>query len=226
MIELYNAAKRIIPKEKVWQALRWELSDKEIAEINNYEVNFEIDDYFDLDLMLSKIHSFMRGEKEYAYFHDWCLILMRCFCNFSPSDCNYGAIGDNFDAFAFMEGKLDECRWLIAEIKWRAHNRANKLRKKYKEFLTNGVAVYVIPDAYIESSDTDLYKVLVADKSEKKFNVFYVDGLDYLEHVNYSLPQPTFDRYDGDLIDIVIKRFKHCKLDPTLNLDYYKLKGE
>ncbi|MDE7087223.1 MAG: hypothetical protein K2O67_03420 [Clostridia bacterium] len=215
----------IIAKEKIWQALRWKLSDEELAEIPYNDIVYENDYYFDLELMLDKIHRFMNGEKPRRYFMDWCLIYMRCLMSFMPH-CNktlnheYYQVGDTFDAFAFNDGTPEECRWLIAYLKWHAHRIKNATNKADTEFETNGVLVYIRPDAYIEESDTDLYQVLIVDNSEKKFNIVFIEGIDYDEHINYS-----FADYDEDLVDIVCDRFAHCKLDNSLNLDYFKLKA-
>ena len=226
MTNIKDTKENVIPKEKIWQAIRWELASKELTQIR-INTAYEKDDYFDLDLMLDKIRRFMKGEKSRTYFMHWCLILMNCFMSCCPQKmksklgATYYDIGDTFDAFAFQDGSPEDCRWLIAYLKWHAHCRENAINKTDEDFQTNGVVVYVQPDAYIENSNTDLYQILVVDKEEKKFNVFYVDGIDYLEHINYSQCN-----YDDSLIDIVCKRFSNCKLDPTLSLDYYKLKGD
>ena len=228
MDKLLKPEKTVLPKEKVWQALRWELSSEEISKMHNCDLfEYEKDDYFDLELMLDKIHRFMQGEKSRDYLMDWCLILMNCFMSSYPYPRGsklgrlYYDIGDTFDAFAFWDASPTECRWLIAYLKWHNHCRQNIIDKTKNDFRTNGVVVYVQPDAYIEQSDTDLYEILVVDKVEKTFNVFYVDGIDYLEHINYS----QFNCQDS-LIDLVLRRYNYCKLDPTMTLDYYKLKGE
>ena len=215
-----------INKERVWQALRWELSDEELEAMPYIDIVYEKDYYFDLELMLDKIHRFMNDEKRRYYFMHWCLIYMRCLMDSTPyrsrksSRVCYEA-GDCFDAFAFHDGSPEECRWLIAQLKWYKHCLDNLENKTRKEFEINGVSVYVLPDIYIENSDTDLYQILIADRADKKFNIFFVDGIDYDENVNY-----TFVEDDESLQDIVYNRFSLCKLDRSLDFDYYKFKKE
>ena len=223
--EREESKKPIIAKEKIWQAIRWAVDEKELARIISFDYRYEDDDYYDFDLIIEKIHALMRGEKTIRYFTGWCIVLMRCFMD--NMDCKskellelFYDLGDFFDAVAFMdttlkgEKKLKECRETIAKIKHYNHLICDLKNNSETDFTTNKVITYVTFAFSLNDGTECLYKFCIVDKKKKTINYLYAPEIDYSEEINYTfLSQAEFE-------DLSSKYYDNYTLDASMEIDY------
>lgn len=227
--EIEESKKPVISKEKIWQAIRWEMKETEIDRIISYDYRYEKDYYYDFDLIIEKIHTFMKGAKTVHYFTSWCILLMRCFMDNMKrarkelSEIFYD-LGDFFDGRAFMdsslrgEEKLKECREIIAWIKYYNHRICDIQNKEETDFTTNKVITYVSFGFCLGSGDT-MYRLCIVDKKKKTVNYLYVHDIDYSEEINYTfLSQAEFE----DLTHIY---YEDYALDTSIGADYAIVRG-
>lgn len=223
--ELEEKKKPLIKKEKIWQAIRWELDESELDRIISFDYRYEKDDYYDFDLMIDKIHAFMNGEKTVSYFNGWCILLMRCFmhnmkCRSKKLHSLYYDLGDFFDGAAFMsldisqEEKLKESRENIAILKYFNHEISDVKAKSQTDFTTNGVITYVAFAFSVDDGRYALYNVCVVDMENDKINYLIIPDMDYDERINYTLlSQAEFN-------DLSCKYFDDYALDTSMTVDY------
>lgn len=223
--------KPIIPKERVWQAIKFELDEQELDKLTNFDVDFAKDDYYDFDVILNNVHTVMNGEKSIEYFKTWCIVMMRCFMHYTSCRSKklkelYYDLGDYFDGVAFMdtelegEKKLKEFREIIAELKHSNHEINDCKNKTNTDFETNGVITYVTFAFSLNDGKECLYKVCIVDNNQDKINYFFVEEPDYLEKINYTfLSEADFD-------DLSSRYFYSHSLDTSLTIDHaLKVKG-
>lgn len=174
--------KPLVPKEKIWQAIKWELDGSELDRIISFDYKYPKDDYYDFDLIMEKIHALMNGEKSIRYFKSWCILLMRCFmdnmkCRSKRLLKLFYDLGDYFDGVAFMdsslegEGKLKECREIIATLKDYNHWICDLKNRKRTDFTTNGVITYVT-FGFSLNDDEELYRCALWIKKTRPSIIF------------------------------------------------------
>lgn len=218
--------RKLVPKEKIRQAIRWECSADELSTLCSYDRSrYEKDNYYDFELIIDKIHAFMAGEQSVNYFTSWLILLMRCFeesqlCGSHRQKEIYSSIADWLDSAAFMPFKISEeerrknCLELIAVLKDLDHQLKNIEAKKDTPFTKNGVATYVAFDAYICGDEgVELSKVCVADEDNETVNYLFVPNLVYKEEINYTfLTKAEFGR--------LMSRYYEYTFDGTMKEDY------
>ena len=217
--------KPLITKEKVWQALRWELDEKELDRIISFDYRYENDDYYDFDLIMEKLHALMNGEKSIRYFTSWCIVLMRCFMfnmKFESEKLSelFYDLGDFFDAVAFMdstlegEEKLKDCRDTIARLKNFNHEICNLRNNTQTDFMSNGVITYVTFGFCVGRDDTTVYKYCIVDTNKKTINYLYSPETDYSEEINYTFLS------EADFEWLPNKNYGGYSYDSSMGVDY------
>lgn len=227
--EAKERKKPLITKDKIWQAINWELSENELDRIISFDYRYENDDYYDFNLIMDKTHALMKGERSISYYNSWCILLMRCFMNYMKCRSKrlsrlYYDLGDYFDGVAFMslslegEEKLKYCRETIAELKYFNHMICNLKNKATTDFTTNGVITYVSFCFSLSDGTECLYRVCVVDKEKETINYMYVPEFDYSEGINYTFLS------DAEFDDLSSKYFDYYALDTSLTHEYALLK--
>ena len=214
MWEEKQNARTLVPKKKIWQAIKWELDEKELDDLLSYDkYRYEVSNYYNFDVMLEKIHAFMAGERSVSYFKSWCILLMRCFAEAMSGKCKerrtiYNELSGWFDGVAFMslniseEQKGIECRELIAILKYQNHRITDTRNGRKTPFLKNGVATYVTFSFSLNDGRDCMYRVCVADHKRKKVNYLYVLNFDFNEEINYTLiSDGEFEKLQSDYFD-------------------------
>ena len=223
--------RELVPKERLWQAIKWECSSKELDELGFYDkYRYEKDHYYDFGLILEKIHAFMAGERSVRYFTSWLILLMRCLqealtCPKSREKEIYDEIAEWFDGTAFMssdisdEEKRTECLELIAILKDLDHRLKNIEAKKDDPFTKNGVITYVTFAACINGDrEVALSKVCVVDEDRETVNYLFVPDIIYREEINYTfLTDAEFDR--------LTNRYCEYSYDGTMKENYAMTKA-
>ena len=224
-IERRERARPVVPKEKIWQAIKWELDQDELNELLSYEkYQYEKAEYYDFDLMLEKIQAFIAGERTVDYFTSWCILLVRCFQEAMNDRSRkrqaiYGNISELFDGIAFMGQDISEqekgkdCRELIAYLKYYNHQIVDSRNGQTTPFMKNGVVVYVTLDFSANDGKDCLYRVCVADHERKTVNYFLALNLDYNVEINYTL------QTCGEFEELQSDYFKY-RLDTAMTEDY------
>ena len=198
-------AKPCISSDKVWQALRCELSADEMSGLFNLDNRYEKADYFDLDCCLDKVRRYERGELSDSYFKDWCLILMRCVGQYMSNTTGkraqiYADISDMLDGLAFSIGssylmsKEEVVGELTARFKWYNHLLENVNNRSSDEFEKNGVVVYKT-FGFCSSGGKDCIDFLcIVDKANKRINFKLVKNYILNKDIDYSfVGQVEFD---------------------------------
>ena len=209
--ERQKRARTLVSKKKIWQAIKWELDEKELDDLLSYNrYRYEKSNYYDLELILEKIHAFMAGEKSVDYFTSWCILLMRCFYEAMSDKCQkrkaiYDEIADWFDGIAFMSRDISEvqkgieCRELIAYLKYYNHKIVDSHNGRETPFMKNGVVTYVTFAFSLNDGQDCMYRVCVADHERRTVNHLFVPNLDYNEEINYTvLTEGEFEELRGD----------------------------
>ncbi|MDE6411343.1 MAG: hypothetical protein K2L02_02255 [Clostridia bacterium] len=217
--------KPLVPKEKIWQAIKWELDESEFDRIISFNYKYPKDDYYNFDLIMEKIHALMKGEKSISYFKSWCILLMRCYMDNMKYRSKkllkiFYDLGDYFDGVAFMdsslegEEKLKECREIIAALKDYNHRICDLKNRAETDFTTNGVITYVAFAFTLNDGEESLYRVCVVDEEKRTINYLFVEDIDYLEEINYTLlSQAEFDDLSSDY-------WEGYTLDTSMPADY------
>ena len=220
-----ESKKPLITKEKVWQALRWELDEKELDRIISFDYRYEKDDYYDFNLIMEKIHALMNGEKSIRYFTSWCIVLMRCFMDNMTFESErlselFYDLGDFFDAVAFMdadlkgEEKLKDCRDTIARFKHFNHEICDLRNNTKTDFMTNGVITFVTFDACIGRKSTAVFKFCIVDTKKKRINFLYSPEVDYSEEINYTFLS------EADFEWLPHQNYGGYSFDPSMGVDH------
>ncbi len=221
----------LVPKERLWQAIKWECTEKELNDLCSYEkYRYEKDDYYDFALILDKIHAFMAGKHSVGYFTSWLVLLMRCLQESVIYEKRrqkeiYCEIADSFDGMAFMsldiseEEKQAECLEFIAILKNLNHRLENVGAKKDTPFTKNGVITYVTFVASVSGGrEVVLSKVCVVDEDSEAVNYLFVPDLVYREEINYTfLTEAEFD--------CLTSKYYEYTFDGTMKEDYAQTKG-
>lgn len=198
-----SLVKELIPKEVVHKAIRCELPFEEIEKMAEC-LNFEPDDYFDLDAYVSAIHKFMEGEMERGDHINWALVCMKSLYdnNIEKSALRkiYTDTAWGFDGYAFLgynKGeKLSFCREMIADLKYANHKIQNKKNNKKARFYNDNKTVVHIAFSHCNSEVNEYYNICVVDHKNKRFKVGYVVNPDFLEKINYTFhPYGKFDNF-------------------------------
>lgn len=222
-------AKPVVPKEKVWQALRWELNNDELCKLLSLDIRFEKDDYYDFDLIIDKIHKFMEGWRvSVAYFTDWCTVLLRCLYAIKSENEKlqevYDEIADYLEGFAYSpldaldEDKQIECKELIARLKCYNHQIEDLKGKKTTDFEKNGVIIYVAFAFTLHDGHDRAYYVCIVDKINKQINYNVLYNLIYDEEINYTIIA------EEDFIEVYDEYFEDYKPNASLTVDCQKIK--
>lgn len=224
-------AKNLVPKEKLWQAIRWELDDRELQDLINYDkYRYEKDDYYDFQLIIEKIHEVMAGKKPVRYFTTWCILLMRCLYEAMSNRSMklkeaYDEIAYWLDGTAFMSSNISEkkkgieCRELIAYLKYFNHQISDIKNGETTPFMKNGVVTCVTSAYCVNNYKDDLSRVCVADHERKTVNYLFVCNLDFNEEINYTLLT------EAEFEEQIYNYFEY-QLDTTMTEDYQLLKVE
>lgn len=215
----YNAKEAnrpVMPKEKVWKALRGQLSRKELQEVRSDDYRYESDDYYDFDLSIKMVHELMSGKKTIGYFALWCAVFMECLdsidCENKELQYVYEEIsryldGAVFDGSLIAENKVRECRKMIAYLKHFDHRVRDLKSAVATDFTTNGVITYVSFAFGLNNGSGSVYRVCIVDTRRKTINYLYVPKIEYSEGVNYTfLSEAEFDElptryYEGFSLD-------------------------
>ncbi len=214
---------KIIPKETVFSAIRGELTEKEMDDI--VQKNIEPADYYDFDAFISVIHKFLRGEVSRNYFTDWMIIVSWALgSNKFKEDTEkyllYEELSDCFDGHSFdalEETKEVECRELIASIKFKDHLIKNVSKGVIPPFYNDGKVVVYLCFDFCNGHNTH-YKMCVADKKRKTFKTTVVSNPDYLESVNYTF-------VDGDEFDDLTNEYYDFYHDKFMDVSRYISEG-
>lgn len=219
-----KANRPVIAKEKLWSAIRWELDERELKRICSYDFAYEKDDYYNLDIIIDKIHLFMSGEKPVRYFTAWCIVLMRCMYEGEPARADknittiYDEIADWFDSLAFMtssdseEERQKQCKEIIAKLKYYNHQIDDVKQYKTTDFEKNGVVVYASFAFFVLGGNDEMYSVCVADKRRRTVNYYFAPNL--IMEEKYNITFVTQAEY-GTLSSTYLE----YKLDTSLNMD-------
>lgn len=222
-----EAAKPIIPKEIIWQALRWELSKDEQRKLLSFDVRFEEDDYCDFNLIIDKIRKFMEGCRvSAAYFNGWCIVLMRCFYAIKSENEKlrniYCEIADYMDGFAFLhldasdENAQKECKQLIARLKCYNHQIEDIKGNKTTDFEKNGVIVYVAFAFTLHDGHDSAYYVCIVDKINKLINYTVLFNVVFDEEINYTIIS------EEEFYEVYDTYFEDYKPNASLTVDCQK----
>ncbi len=197
--------KNRVLKEKIWQGINCELEESELEAITRQ--NHQKDEYFDLETCKKVIYKYLNNEITPEYFCTWCVFM----ANLHLSPNNIGgklfdvneSISELFDSAAFwdydidIDEKIKNCKELIAELKWRNHCIENIKNKQTAPFDNNGIIVYVSFDHFNEYAGP-IHRMCIVDTKEEKFNMFYIDNLEFDENINYSFcNEEDFDNLSG-----------------------------
>lgn len=223
--ELKRKKKPKISKEKIWQAIRFELEEDELLRISSYDYEYEKDDYYDFAQIMKNLRVVMRGDKTVSYFTTWCIVMMRClmeYRNFRAKKLSalYYDLGDYFDAVAFIDDSLSveekrrEFREILARLKYHGHRIDDCKNKKETDFTTNGVITYVSFGFSLDEGGECVYRVCIVDEEKEVIRYMYVEEFEYLEEINYTF----LDDYEFD--DLPSAYWNGYRLDNSLPLDY------
>lgn len=212
-----EASKPVIAKEKVWQALRGELSLKELKKVRAADCRYEKDDYYDFDLAIRTVYDLMYGRITISYFVRWCGVLIGCLMDYMNckneklssvfKETGWYLDGVVFDGSFIARGKARECRKIIAHLKYFDHVIRDLKSKLATDFTTNGVITYVSFGFGLNGGNGSVYRVCIVDKTRKAINYMYVPKIGYSGKVNYTfLSEAEFDElsnryYDGYFLD-------------------------
>lgn len=218
-----------IPKETVIEAIKGELTEDEIGQI--VQVDLEPGNYYDFDAFIDVIQRFLRGEITKRYYIDWVIIVAwalgaNSFKEYSKKWLLYDRISDHFDGHSFDEledEKVRECNEMIAHLKYYNHLLSNIGRSTPPTFYNDGqVAVYISFD-FCNHHNVH-YKLCVADEKNKVFRVTTIANPFYMENVNYmftdndgfaDLTSEYYDFYHDKDMDI----HKYITELPYLDVD-------
>lgn len=212
--------KELIPKEVVHKAIRCELPFEEIEKLSEC-LNFEPDDYFDLDAYVNAIHKFMEGEMERGDHINWALVCMQSLYdnNIEKSALRkiYTDTAWGFDGYAFLgydkDEKLSFCREMIADLKYYNHRIENiKSKKKTPFYNENKIIVYTVFDHC--NQNNIYYRLCVVDKKNKRFKIGYAINPDFLEEINYTIS--SLRDFDG-----FTSRYYHYIEDESIDFSKY-----
>ena len=183
----------MITKEQVWKGLRLELPDDELCKI--YQAgNYEVDNYYNYDLLMEVLHKTINKEIDFEYFIDWSVLVTNCFC-FIGVDYRtklgklYAEVSDFFDGISFTD-KYDKKDFMESIAMLKHYNY--EIRKAKKEikgpFETNGVERILLFDHANWNYDSCVYRAIIKDYNKKQWELRYIDDhdFDYNENINYS----------------------------------------
>lgn len=220
--EAKKASKPTISANKIRQALRCELTRKQMHKILDDEYRFEKAKYYDLGLMLRVVHAYMRGEISTRYFDTWCIVLCRCFYSGAKYDnentrdvlnrLSWYLDGVSFTQKSSAKKRERTCREIAARFKYYDHEIRDAVRKTTTDFTTGGVITYVAFD--FVAGDRSVDRVCIVDTERKKINYLYSSKTEYSERINYTfLSAAEFD-------DLPTRYYEGYELDPSMPLDY------
>lgn len=213
--------REVVPKKRVFAAMRRTLSEEEIAQIVRSGTP-ERADYFDLPAMLSAVDCFLASGMTPSAFADWCLLMMRCFQGGGPF-CGvpglwklYDELADSFDGMAFTSEDCtdEETRLRVlefyAELKYVAHRRRCLLQKKENPFQKNGIVVYAA-FAFTAGFDREdgccVYFFCVADHRHERVNYYQVDDPAFDRELCYTMiSSEEFAGLPGRYVDFRLDR--------------------
>ena len=193
----------MITKEQVWKGLKLELPDDELCKIFQAD-EYEIDDYYDYDLLMETLYKAINKEIDFEYFIDWCILVANCYKYTKEGHSTklgklYCDVGCFFDGISFMGG-YDKKDFMesVAMLKYYDY-LIKKAKKEIKgPFETKGVERILIFDHCNRTNDSSVYRVFIRDYNKKEWELTYVDDNDfeYDENINYSFEdEKHFDKY-------------------------------
>lgn len=224
-MRLYERAGRPeLAKEKIWDAISWKLDERELKKISSVKFAYENYDYYDLGLIIDRVHAFMSGERPVRYFTAWCNIMTDCMyisshiCKNKRISAIYDEIADKFDDLTFMSSSDSEtkrqaqCREFIAYLKYCNHQIEDIKNHRTTDYEKNGIVVYVSNAFYIDGSDDIMQSVCVADKRRHLVNYYFAHNLILKD--NYSIMVVAFDEFE-----MLNYEYENYKLDTSLTID-------
>jgi len=191
-ISIYDTNSNRILRDKIWQGINGELDEEELESITRH--NHQRDDYFNLDICKNMIYKYLNNTITPEYFTTWCAFMANL--HLAPNNANsktldiIESISELFDSSAFWEYDIDSdekirnCKELIAELKWKNHCLINAKTDSNKLFDNKGFLVYVSFDHFNEITGP-VHRMCIVDIRRKKFNLLYVDNLEFDENINY-----------------------------------------
>lgn len=187
----------LVSKEKVWQGLRMELSQEELAEI--FQQEYEEDRYYDFELLMDGLHKVIDKKVDFDYYINWCILIANCFnyVNYETRKINkvIWGIGELFDGASFDdEYSVKSLYETIAMLKHSNHDFEDAIAGKKTKFLTDGVERILVVDHSNYNNDSWVYKLLIVDHDKKEFDLRYVDDgfYDYDENINYTFADEKY----------------------------------
>ncbi len=182
---------KIISKELTWKGLRMELPEEELQAI--FQQEYELDKYYDFDLLIKGLYKALNKEIDFEYFKDWCVLIANCFSftNYENDKVNVlmGSIGYFFDGLSFRDKWNEKDLYsAIAGLKDYNHTFKNKINRKRLPFETNGVERILTFDHANWALDSRVYRVIVKDNNKKEFDLKYVDEANFVydDKINYT----------------------------------------
>ncbi len=182
---------KTISKELTWKGLRMELSLDGLQNI--CQQNYELDQYYDFDLLINGLYKTLNKEIDFDYFSTWCVLIANCFnyTNYKKQSINslMYDISFFFDGIAF-DDEWDEKKLYaqIAALKDYNHTFQNKLYSKKSPFETNGIERILVFDHANWTLDSGVYRVIIKNNNTKEFDLKYVDEADFVydDKINYT----------------------------------------
>ena len=201
----------MIRKEQVWKGLRLELPDDELCKIFQAD-EYEVDNYYDYDLLMGILHKAINKELDFEYFIDWCVLVANCY-NYIETNYKtklgklYAGVAYFFDGISFMDG-YDKKDFMESIAMLKHYNyEIRKAKKEIKgSFETNGVERILLFDHANWNYDSCVYRAIIKDHNTKEWELRYVDNhdFDYDENINYTFVNDReyekilMDFYDDD----------------------------
>ena len=193
----------MITKEQVWKGLKLELPDDELCKIFQAD-EYEVDDYYDYDLLMETLYKAINKEIDFEYFIDWCILVANCY-NYTKDVCRnklgklYCDVGYFFDGISFMD-RYDKNRFMESVAMLKHYNYLIKKAKKEINgpFETNGVERILIFDHCNRTNNSSVYRVFIRDYNKKEWELTYIDDNDfeYDENINYTFEdEKHFNKY-------------------------------
>lgn len=182
----------MITKEQVWKGLKLELSLEQLEGIFQAE-EYEKDYYYDFDLLKQVVEKAIEKQIDFGYFTSWCVLVANCF-NYIKSESSklkklYYAVSEFFDGISFIDEynkkELLEC---FARIKSYDYKIRKEKKQTTEQFKTNCIERIFVFDHCNRNYNSSVFKVILRDYNQKKWQVVFVDGyaFDFDMNTNYN----------------------------------------
>ena len=192
-IKVFKGDFIMITKEQVWKGLRLQLKQEELCGINQAD-EYELDDYYDYEMLMNTLHKAINKEIDFEYFLDWCILVSNCY-NFTKDRYEtklgklYCSVAYLFDGISFLE-RCDKSALMrfIAQFKYYDF-LIRKIKGQIKGvFKTKGIERIMLVDHCNRNYNSCVYKVIIRNHNTKEWEIKFVDDHDFIfdENTNYS----------------------------------------